>query len=111
MRCGRPFAMWLACVAMAAMEPMASTQARSPVLGVTGSAFTVNGQPKFLLFMSYFDAMRASNLDDDLTYIKSLGFDGIRIFPNWDRRDAGYCATTSTDTLMDTSGAVRRDRL
>ena len=59
--------------------------ARAQTLAVQGDHFAVNGQGKFLLFASYFDAMHASSqtLDIDFQYLREKGFDGIRIFPNW----------------------------
>ena len=59
--------------------------ARAQTLAVQGDHFAVNGQGKFLLLVSYFDAMHASSraLDIDFQYLREKGFDGIRIFPNW----------------------------
>jgi hypothetical protein len=65
--------------------------AHAQTLARQGDRFTVDGIPKFLMFISYFDAMRRSDaaaggsgdLDTDFRFLKSHGFDGIRIFPNW----------------------------
>ena len=64
--------------------------AHAQTLARQGDRFTVDGIPKFLMFISYFDAMRRSDaaagngdLDTDFRFLKSEGFDGIRIFPNW----------------------------
>lgn len=60
--------------------------AQERVLRVQGDHFTVDGQPKFLTFVSYFDAMRRmanGGVDADFDYIRAKGFDGVRIFPNW----------------------------
>ena len=59
--------------------------AHAQTLAVQGDRFAVNGQGRFLLFVSYFDAMHASSqaLDVDFQYLREKGFDGIRIFPNW----------------------------
>jgi hypothetical protein len=63
-----------------------------------------------LLFLSYFDALRATDLEGDLDYIANdIKFDGIRIFPNWLQRDANYCEIHDTDLLFDTTGDVRGD--
>lgn len=55
------------------------------MLGVNGDHFTVNGEPGFLVFVSYFDAMDASpgTLESDLEFLKGRGVDGIRIFADW----------------------------
>ncbi len=82
-----------------------------PTLKVAGDHFTVDGDARFLVLVSYFDATRASDaaLDDDFAYVRSVGVDGIRIFPNWwnwpDMRHF------PNDTLMDGRGALRPDRL
>ncbi|MDP3697732.1 MAG: pilin [Candidatus Taylorbacteria bacterium] len=74
-------------------------------LGVSGDRFTLNGTPQFLLFVSYFDAMDASDatLDSDLSRLRSLGFNGIRIWPTW----AISFTNPSTNQLMDVNGNLR----
>lgn len=81
----------LSCLLLAA----ASAEAQRPSVSVEGDHFLVNGRPRFLIFISHPDAMRArragpctnpsdTSLECDLKYIKeTLHFDGIRIFPNW----------------------------
>lgn len=67
-------------------------------------------EPRLLLFISYFDALRATDLESDLDYIANvLKFDGIRVLPNWLQRDANYCAIPDTDLLFDNAGNVRGD--
>ena len=51
-------------------------------LGTKGAAFTVNGEPRFLVLVSYFDAMDATALDADLSML-AKSVDGIRMFANW----------------------------
>lgn len=90
--------------------------AGAPSLGISGSQFTVNGVPKFLLFVSYFDAMRRSNadgnnqgdLDTDFQYIRAKGFDGIRILPNWFHYDTGQPA--NDDALFTDSDVIRDEK-
>jgi hypothetical protein len=61
------------------------------IVGKSGTQFTLDGSPRFLLFVSYFDALRRANaggtntgdLDADFAYLAGHGVDGIRIFPNW----------------------------
>ena len=58
--------------------------ARAQRLGIQGQRFTVDGAPKFLTFVTYFGGMGAPNVIADLHLMKSLGFDGFRIWPNLD---------------------------
>ena len=53
------------------------------MLGVEGPRFTVDGAPRFLLVVSYFDALRASDatLAADFAWLRRHGIDGVRIFP------------------------------
>jgi hypothetical protein len=47
--------------------------------------FIVRGAPAFLLGISYFDAMTASQtiLEHDFTYLKSRGFNAVRVWATW----------------------------
>jgi hypothetical protein len=86
--------------------------AGAQTLGVAGERFTVDGRPRFLLFVSYFDGLRATGLESDLDFIRhDLGFDGIRVFANWwvYDRDATPCPAAADDTLFDADGRVRGD--
>ena len=80
-------------------------------LGKSGDRLTINGTPTFLLMISYFDAMGASdvNLNSDFANLLSRGFNGIRILPNW----PPLSSTTipQTNKLMDGSGNLRSGRL
>lgn len=83
-----------------------------PSLGVQGQYFTVNGEAKFLTFLSYFDALRATDLAADLAFIGDQAeFDGIRVFPNWWVYAPGGApgATGAADTLFDDQGNIRGD--
>src|SRR6267142_6958889 len=51
-------------------------------LTIQGDRFAVDDKPKFLVFISYFAAMNAVNVTADLKYLRSKGFDGVRIWPN-----------------------------
>lgn len=108
--CGRVFL--VVCLLAGPSRPAAAQD--YPSITVSGDHFNVdygNGpQPKFLLFFSYFDALRAENLDADLTYIKhTLKFDGIRIFPNWWLYDESLCPTAGQDVLFSANGVVAGD--
>jgi hypothetical protein len=97
----------------AAQTPSAPPAPRQPpVLGVDGARFTVDGAPRFLLLVSYFDALRASDatLEADFAWLRRHGIDGVRVFPNWWRcaavRQCGGHA--GDDTLMAApDGALR----
>lgn len=106
-------------VAAAAGIVMALVAGRPAVtsltLGVSGPSFTVAGEPRFLLFVSYFDAMRRvcadvtgdchgreGDIDADLAYFKRHGIDGIRIFPNWYHYASG--AKANDDALFTVRG-------
>lgn len=107
-----------ACVVMAAgLGTGAAPRAPAPpAVGIAGAAFTVDGAPRFLLLVSYFDALRASDavLDEDFRWLRAQGIDGVRIFPNWwrceaQRRCGGH---PGPDTLFEApSGGLRPDRL
>ena len=86
--------------------------ARAQSLGVQGDHFIVDGEAKFLTFVSYFDGMRATDYDGDFAFLKDqAGFDGVRIFPNWWTYSGSptNCPAAATDTLFDASGNVRGD--
>jgi hypothetical protein len=88
----------------------------APGLGIRGPAFTVDGRPRFLLLVSYFDALRASDatLAADFAWLRRQGLDGVRIFPNWwrcaaERQCGGH---PGGDTLFEPgTGRPRPDRL
>jgi hypothetical protein len=98
---------------VAAQAPAAPPAPRQPpVLGVDGPRFTVDGTRRFLVVVSYFDALRASDatLDADFAWLRRHGIDGVRVFPNWWRcaavRQCGGHA--GDDTLMAApDGALR----
>ena len=75
-------------LAIAALVWAAAAGAQT--LGVDGDRFTVDGRPRFLLFVSYFDGMRRANanrgagdVDTDFAYLKRAGYDGVRLMVNW----------------------------
>jgi hypothetical protein len=49
-------------------------------LAVQGDHFTVNGQPRFLTFISYFDAIDATNNVSDFRYLRQRGIDEYGCF-------------------------------
>src|ERR1041385_829461 len=51
-------------------------------LAVQGRQLLVDGDARFLTFISYFGGMGAADVDADLRFVKRAGFDGIRLWPN-----------------------------
>ncbi len=76
----------------------------APRLEIQGTQFLIDGREAFPVFASYFEVMRADleTVKSDLAYLRSRGFSGVRIFPQWRRpeQDPG-------DTLLDAAGAIR----
>lgn len=106
----------LAPLAFAAVIALSTTPRANgpaaPAFGIAGDRFTIDGAPRFLLFVSYFDAMRrakaaapAGSLDEDFEYIRRQGFDGIRMFPNWYHYASG--ARADDDALFTKEGSIR----
>lgn len=75
-------------------------------LTIKGDKFCINGQAKFLILASYFDALDAAYLQADLDYLQAHDIDGIRIFPNW-----WGSKTYSGHTLFDSLGHLRPEKL
>jgi hypothetical protein len=92
----------------AAVLILSATVAASaaPHLGITGAQFTVDGAPRFLVFLSYFDGVRrvAGGVQEDLDYLKTK-VDGIRVFPNW--WEYACPPRSGDDTLFDLQGDIR----
>src|SRR3954468_14435922 len=84
---------------------VATTNA-APRLGIDAARFTVDGEARFLVFVSYFDGVRRvrGGVHDDLEYLKTR-VAGIRVFPNW--WDYGCPGRSGDDTLFDLQGAIR----
>src|SRR3989344_5885427 len=71
--------------------------------------FSASGQAKFLVLAGYFDGMDAPNPSADLTYLKSKGFDGIRIFPNWWNELSPL--VSDSDPLITSDGSLDQSKL
>jgi hypothetical protein len=102
----------LACV-IALLVGFASP-ARAQPLTSQFDYLLVDGQPRFIVFFSYFDAMRASDatLTSDFAYLQSKGITGIRIMANWwDWHAQPLVPLQANDTLMDGAGVLRPARL
>jgi len=83
----------------------------TPELAISKDRFVVDGQERFLVLVSYFDAMRASTdtLEVDFQFLREHGVDGIRIFPNW--WDFRSKIAFGNDTLMDGKANPRPERM
>lgn len=109
--------------ALAFLASIAST-VNAQTLRIQGDHFTVDAAPKFLLFVSYFDAMRREASGDTNPLAEDFAFfsatvngvqkvDGIRIFVSWwDCTVSGGCGawangSGATDSLFDFNGAIR----
>jgi len=82
----------------------------APVIRVEGDHFSVNGSAGFLIFVSYFDALRASSTTwaADLDTLRDAGVSGVRIFGNWNN----YCSNAAiTDSLIGPNGIVNGSRM
>lgn len=97
--------MKVAAVALALL--VFGSTAGAQTLGIDGNRFTVDGQPRFLLFVSYFDGLRRANanggagdLDTDFAYLKRVGYDGIRLLVNW-QYDCGAGPTDGQKLFAD----------
>jgi hypothetical protein len=88
---------------MVAAPGRAAAQA---TLAVEGDHFTVNNQPRFLTFISYFDGLDSVNSGSDFQYLHAMGFDGVRVFPNW-WTVAG--SEWAGDTLIRSDGSLDPD--
>jgi hypothetical protein len=76
--------------AIALMLLVFATSSGAQTLGIDGPRFTIDGRPKFLLFVSYFDGLRRAaagngtgDVDTDFAYLRRAGFDGVRLMANW----------------------------
>ena len=87
---------------------------RAETLGIAGSRFAVDGQPKFLLFVSYFDGLRRANanggagdVDTDFAYLKRTGYHGIRLMVNW-RYTCGSGPADDAQKLFAADGSLNQ---
>src|SRR5580765_7850234 len=85
----------------AVLVGLLATPAHAQRLTIQGDRFAVDGTPKFLVFISYFAAMSAPNVTADLHALKTLGFDGFRMWPNVD----------TGPQLMNADGSLSPDSL
>ncbi len=72
-------------VAVAGWTPAADADVMPPKLGVSGTRFTFDGKPRFLLGVSYYGALGASEdfIRRDLADMERHGFNWIRVWATW----------------------------
>ncbi len=117
----RRFAMFLAAMGLLLAVPVPySAQNVGPTLGLEGDHFTVDGVPRFLMSVSYFDATHANSgtWATDLDYLKALvdpnvpnrPVVGVRVLPNW---PTNYCTSgpAAQDTLIRYDGTLNGNTL
>lgn len=88
-----------------AIEPLGAQS-----LSVRGDRFAVNGQDKFLVFVSYFDGLSRpqapdvgqtkSRLELDLEWLADKGVHGIRVFPQWRDDKGGVPVMMASDGMV-----------
>jgi hypothetical protein len=93
-----------------------TTEAHAQKLSIEGDRFVVDGQPRFLTFLSMFGLMGAPDISADLQTIKKFGFDGFRIWPNLNTGPQlfdsdGSVRPASMDRLRSILDVARRERL
>ncbi|MBC7351958.1 MAG: hypothetical protein H5U08_06325 [Thermogutta sp.] len=82
----RRFVAWLLIFLLGiSIVPSRASAETHTVLGIEGSRFTINGEPTFLLGISYYGGLGAprETWTEDLREIKRLGLNWIRIWANW----------------------------
>lgn len=74
--------------------PLGSSVQADTELGVRDTQFTLNGRPTFLLGISYYGGLDASNetWDRDLPRIRESGFNWIRVWATWHFGENNACA-------------------
>jgi hypothetical protein len=101
-------------MALGLAASLATQSAMAPVIGVSRDQFTIDGKARFLVLVSYFDALDANEavLREDFGNFERHGIDGVRIFANWwDCADMDTCKQPSPRTLMDAHGGLRPAQL
>lgn len=71
----------------------------TPELGISGSSFTLDGRPTFLLGASYYGALGVENpafVQKDLDDLRSCGFNWIRVWATW-RFEEDLVSAVDTD--------------
>lgn len=76
-----------------------STSANQVQLGISETKFTINGRPEFLLGISYYGALGASedSILSDLDVMQKCGFNWIRVWATWCSSDKDISAVKPVD--------------
>ena len=84
----------LLCVAALQADELVSSTGRATVLGIDGTRFTLNGQPTFLLGISYYGGLGAPEdfIRRDLDELTRHGFNWLRIWATWDMSEHSVSA-------------------
>jgi len=87
-----PFSLATACLSAVLCVALAAASApgdESTVLGIEGTHFKLNGQPTFLLGISYYAALGApkDSIRRDLDDMQRYGFNWLRVWATWDMFD------------------------
>lgn len=89
-------------------RPAGSEEPKAPAtrLGVKGTTFTLNGEPTFLLGISYYGGLGASDetIKRDLADVKKHGFNWIRVWATW-------AAFENDVSAVDADGKPREEHL
>jgi len=91
-------------VTTAAAPLMLAAPQHGPVLGIAGTAFSLDGKPTFLLGASYYAGLgigQADALEEDLDDLAALGFNWVRVWATWDAFEHNVSAVAP-------DGSVRR---
>lgn len=104
----------LSAVVIAIATWLSAAPAQAQMLSIQGDKLAVNGQQRFLVFVTYFDALDVPDgqLDSDLANLHdAVHIDGIRVFPNWWGQSSRSSGRFSTgNDVMDGGGNIRFDR-
>lgn len=68
---------------------------QGPTLAIQGSQFTFDGEPTFLLGISYYGALAIEEeaiADDDLAQMQACGFNWVRVWATWSAYENNVCA-------------------
>lgn len=88
----------LSCITAIAAAEVSAADDHPTDLGIEGTQFTLNGKPTFLLGISYYGALGASEnlIRLDLDEMERCGFNWLRVWATWDMFDHDVSAVDAT---------------